>query len=349
MPELPEVEYAAALIREHAVGKLIHHVDTFDDSLVFSGSTHQEFAREITGRIVDDAARYGKYFYIQLQGNGRMPVLHFGMTGALQVRGHATVKYKVGATSPSDVWPPRYVKFILYIQNGNSATYFTEIAFSDARRLGRIRLVVSPLNEPPISELGFDPVLSMPSLEDFHASLSKRTCPIKALLLDQAFSAGVGNYLADEILYQAHVHPEQRCNTLDRDQVIALHHHVADVCRITVQANADNSKYPKHWLFKHRWGKGKNVKTTMTLPSGEPATIKWITVGGRTSAYVAEVQKRLPSSKGNDPVAAAASDTVADHDDVAQRKSRGRQSRRVDDDIVEQGYTVRPKRRRTNT
>ncbi|KAI6045152.1 DNA glycosylase/AP lyase [Pisolithus marmoratus] len=300
MPELPEVEHAAALIREHAVGKLVHHVDTFDDRLVFSGLTHREFAREITGRAVEDAARYGKYFYIQLQGSGRMPVFHFGMTGALQVR----IKYKSGASSASDVWPPRFVKFILYIQNSTSATDFTEIAFSDARRLGRIRLVESPLDEPPISELGFDPVLSVPSLEDFHASLSKRTCPIKALLLDQAFSAGVGNYLADEILYQASVHPAQRCNTLDKDQVIALHHHVAEVCHIAVQANADDSKYPEHWLFKHRWRKGKHANTTMKLPSGEPATIKWITVGGRTSAYVAEVQK-LRSSKGNDPNSAA--------------------------------------------
>lgn len=78
----------------------------------------------------------------------------------------------------------------------STAPGFTEIAFSDARRLGRIRLVRSPLNEPPISELGFDPILSMPLLDDLRASLSKRTCPIKALLLDQSFSAGIGNYLA---------------------------------------------------------------------------------------------------------------------------------------------------------
>ncbi|KAG1716793.1 hypothetical protein ID866_391 [Astraeus odoratus] len=60
MPELPEVERAAALIREHAVGKRIHNIDTFEDRLVFSGSTHEDFAREITGRVVENAARYGK-------------------------------------------------------------------------------------------------------------------------------------------------------------------------------------------------------------------------------------------------------------------------------------------------
>ncbi|KIK99895.1 hypothetical protein PAXRUDRAFT_415348 [Paxillus rubicundulus Ve08.2h10] len=34
----------------------------------------------------------------------------------------------------------------------------------------------------------------------------------------------------------------------------------------------------------------------MKLPSGKPASVKWTTVGGRTSAYVAEVQK-LPSKR----------------------------------------------------
>jgi formamidopyrimidine-DNA glycosylase len=66
----------------------------------------------------------------------------------------------------------------------------------DARRLGRIRLRSDPLAEPPISELGFDPILSMPSLEEFTALVQKRSCPIKALLLDQSFSAGVGNWVA---------------------------------------------------------------------------------------------------------------------------------------------------------
>jgi len=82
------------------------------------------------------------------------------------------------------------------MKDESPAPGFTEIAFSDARRLGRIRLVESPLDEPPISELGFDPILTMPLLDDFHTSLSKRTCPVKALLLDQSFSAGIGNYLA---------------------------------------------------------------------------------------------------------------------------------------------------------
>jgi formamidopyrimidine-DNA glycosylase len=79
---------------------------------------------------------------------------------------------------------------------GDASEPSIELAFSDARRLGRIRLCTSPLTEPPISELGFDPILSMPTLDQFTPLVLKRSCPIKALLLDQSFSAGVGNWVA---------------------------------------------------------------------------------------------------------------------------------------------------------
>lgn len=71
-----------------------------------------------------------------------------------------------------------------------------ELAFLDVRRLGRIRLCTDPLNEPPISKLGFDPILSMPNLKDFAPLVLKRKAPIKAVLLDQSFNAGVGNWVA---------------------------------------------------------------------------------------------------------------------------------------------------------
>ncbi|KAG5723168.1 hypothetical protein E4T56_gene235 [Termitomyces sp. T112] len=112
---------------------------------------------------------------------------------------------------------------------------------------------------------------------------------MKALLLDQSFSAGVGNWVADEILYNARIHPEHRCNTLSLERLTALHHYTSKVCTIAVAANADDRRYPDHWLFKHRWGKGKK-EHSLRLPSGDPATIKWVTVGGRTSAYVEELQ-----------------------------------------------------------
>ncbi|KAI0638976.1 AtMMH-1 [Trametes polyzona] len=292
MPELPEVERAVKLLREVAVSKTIVDVETVEDTIVFSGVSHQEFAAELKGRKVEDAQRYGKVFFLVLDGEGRHPVMHFGMTGMLQVKGQLATYYRETPRKASTDWPPRFMKFILHLKDTSSPdSEGTQVAFLDARRLGRVRLVASPLTEPPISTLGFDPLLGMPDLDDFRQNVRKRSCPIKALLLDQTFSAGVGNWVADEILYHARVHPEERCNVLTDEQLDALYKQTAEVCRVAVSVNADDSKFPEDWLFKHRWGKGKKEKHTLKLPDGRPATIKWITVGGRTSAYVAELQK----------------------------------------------------------
>lgn len=83
----------------------------------------------------------------------------------------------------------------------HSTQEVSEVAFLDARRLGRIRLCIDPTSEEPISQLGFDPILNMPGLEEFQKLVVKRSCPIKALLLDQSFSAGVGNWVAGTVLY----------------------------------------------------------------------------------------------------------------------------------------------------
>ncbi|TFY81609.1 hypothetical protein EWM64_g2407 [Hericium alpestre] len=140
--------------------------------------------------------------------------------------------------------------------------------------------------------MGFDPLLSMPDFEDYKKGVLKRSCPIKALLLDQSFSAGVGNWVAESTLNSV-------ATRSPTEQLRALHRQTAEVPRIAVEVNADDSKFPEDWLFRHRWDKGKKKKNAkevepLLLASGEKATIKWLTVGGRTSAYVAELQK-LPS------------------------------------------------------
>ncbi|CAE6415665.1 unnamed protein product [Rhizoctonia solani] len=293
MPELPEVERAAKLTHHVAVGRTIDKVETREDTIVYTGGiTHEEFAKEITGRKVLNVGRYGKVFYIELDGPGRMPVLHLGMTGMVQVKGEEPTWYRRRNKDLSaDVWPPpRFLKFIIHFSAIDTQPA-TQLAFIDARRLGRIRLAREPLKEHPISELGFDPILSMPELKEFKTLVLKRTCPVKALLLDQSFSAGVGNWVADEILFQSRIHPEQRASTLSDAQLQTMYDQTKSVCETAVAVNADSTQFPKDWLFKYRWGKGEKNKTDMILPNGEKAKIKWLTVGGRTSALVEQLQK----------------------------------------------------------
>jgi len=156
--------------------------------------------------------------------------------------------------------------------------------------MGRVRLCQDIKNEPPISTLGFDPMLSTPSLQDFATKIRKRGNPVKSLLLDQTFSAGVGNWVADEILFHSRIHPEQKPNSLDEGQIKVLYEKMQYVCQTAVGVDGDASQFPEGWLFKHRWGKGKRNSSDLKLPSGEIAVIKWITVGSRTSAFVPKVQ-----------------------------------------------------------
>ncbi|KAI0733938.1 AtMMH-1 [Fomitopsis betulina] len=345
MPELPEVERAAKLVREIALGNRIADVETTEDSIVYSGTSHNEFADAVRGRHVTNVGRYGKVFYMGLDGEGKMPVLHFGMTGMLQVKGQLAKYYRETPRKATTDWPPKFMKyrltllskFILHIEN--SATHeITELAFLDARRLGRIRLCASPLTEPPISALGFDPILSMPDFDWFKQAALKRSCPIKALLLNQSFSAGVGNWVADEILYHARVHPEERCSGLDGSQLQALHTQISEICRIAVEANADDTQFPGDWLFKHRWDKGKKgKKQELKLPDGKPATIKWVTVGGRTSAFVAELQLL----RGHAPVSSSAKRRREDEESDLSPLS--------DDEDAQKAVTTKKKRKKRIT
>ncbi|RUO97051.1 LOW QUALITY PROTEIN: hypothetical protein BC936DRAFT_141066 [Jimgerdemannia flammicorona] len=203
--------------------------------------------------------------------------------------------YRRKPTNPSDLaFPPRYWKFILTltppISASSSSTISTRLCFLDPRRLARVRLVPGPdpLACPPISQLGFDPLHNLPPPAAFATMVRRRRVPVKALLLDQTFSAGVGNWVADEVLYHARIHPRQYAHTLTEEECATLREKVEYVCRTAVECEADSERFPGNWLFSFRWGKGKG-KGSGKLADG--MRIEFDTVGGRTSAYVPELQK----------------------------------------------------------
>lgn len=73
------------------------------------------------------------------------------------------------------------------------------------------------------------------------------------------------------------------------EQIKELNSSIHYVCDTSVELLADSEKFPEHWLFKHRWGKGKKNQPSV-LPNGEK--VVFLTVGGRTSAVVPSVQKK---------------------------------------------------------
>ena len=151
--------------------------------------------------------RHGKHLWLELDRRP-WPCLHFGMTGGIHLPAGRAVRLVSDGSVDRPDWPPRFTKLHLRFAGGG------ELALADGRRLGRIRLRQDPSTEPPISTLGFDAWRALPTSARFHAMLRERKSPIKAVLLDQSFAAGIGNWIADEVLYQAGIAPKRRASTL---------------------------------------------------------------------------------------------------------------------------------------
>ena len=277
MPELAEVEHARALCHRLAVGRTVVDVDCADDPIVVEGG-HAAVEAALSGARVVDTGRRGKHLWLAL-AEGPALLLHLGMTGTLRTRGDEPLALEGSPAETDRSWPPRFCKLRFTLDDG------LEIAFTNARRLGRIRLRDDPAGTPPISDLGFDPLLDLPDVGVFAALLSRRRGAVKSVLLDQGFAAGVGNWIADEVLFQARIDPRRRASDLDGDEAEALRLAIGDVVRIAVQADARKDRFPRGWLFHRRWGR---LPDQLTL---DGQTIEHLSIGGRTTAWVPDVQR----------------------------------------------------------
>jgi formamidopyrimidine-DNA glycosylase len=115
--------------------------------------------------------------------------------------------------------------------------------------------------------------------------LGRRRAPLKAVLLDQSVFAGVGNWVADEILYQARLSPVRKASSLKREEVARLRRSLLAVVRRAVAVHADSDRFPRTWLFHTRWGR------TVGATTARGEAIVHATVGGRTTAWVPTRQK----------------------------------------------------------
>jgi len=260
LPELPEVEAARKAALQSLKGKRIVSARCPPDAIVLGGASHRLIETALQGATVEDAGRFGKHLWFELDRKP-WPVFHFGMTGAFQF-------------FPRKADSPRFLRLELTLDDGG------RFAFTDPRRFGRLRLAFDPRNEPPLSGLGHDPLFGLPGLADLAALLTSRKAPIKAVLLDQSVFAGVGNWIADEVLYQAAIRPQRRAADLSRTEIARLRSTLLRVIRRAVAVNADSDRFPAGWLFHRRWGRVAGSTTS----SGEP--IVHDTVGGRTTAWV---------------------------------------------------------------
>jgi formamidopyrimidine-DNA glycosylase len=277
MPELPEVEHGRRLAESVARGRVIRRVWCARDPIVLDGVSPARIRGALTGKRVEEVCRRGKQLWFRME-RAPHPLFHFGMTGAFVTPESAALPLASSPANRGDAWPPRFAKIRLFFEDSG------ELVMTNKRRLGRIRLRSAPEDEPPISRLGFDPLLDLPGPREFQRRLGRRSGNLKAILLDQSFAAGVGNWIADEVLYQARIDPRRNAGSLNVAETETLRKKLRLVVRKAVEADADKDRFPRGWLFHRRWGRDPDARTA----KGE--RIEFLEVAGRTTAWVPAVQ-----------------------------------------------------------
>jgi formamidopyrimidine-DNA glycosylase len=215
MPEMPEVETARRLIADLALGRRIVDVDDADTFVIRPHSPGQLRAA-LTGRTLTAAHRRGKTMWVETSGiadSDLGPILgiHLGMSGRIVVTSPDGWVAEGGDPPGRDAQPRKteWDRFTLEFADGG------RLALFDKRRLGRILL------DPDIDALG--PDAATVTAAQFRALITKGTIAVKARLLDQSKIAGIGNLLADEILWRAKIRPDTPVNRLQRKDVDRLY------------------------------------------------------------------------------------------------------------------------------
>ena len=268
MPEIVEVEAVRSQLQAKCVAHSITDVSVSqDDPFLFQYQSHFEFVEALKGATLMSVGRRGKYFWFELK-NRPCPIFHLGMTGniALFLTGPPQDEQKIPSWSGLKLWSGkshiaderlRFCRLSLRFDHG------IEMAFLDPRRFGRVWLTENPLAHPRIQSLGLDPLSNTLSYEAFTLLVRGRRAPIKAVLLDQSLIAGIGNWIADEVLFQAEIAPQRKAQTLSPAELDCLHQVIIRVIEEAVSFNADYRLFPAHWLFHHRWGKKRGSQTSL--------------------------------------------------------------------------------------
>ena len=252
MPELPEVESIKNELLPHIIGRRVSGVTLFWDGMVHQPSV-KEFCSRLIGQRFTGATRRGKYLILSLS-SGESLIIHLRMTGSLLIK-------------PASDELEKYIRAILYLDGE------IQLWFRDSRKLGVMWLVED--TDSIVGKLGPEPLEASFTPQILFERLKNRTAPIKALLCDQSFVAGIGNMYADEALFAARIHPLRAGGNLSRDEVERLHHAIRQVllsaiahkgASVDTYLRPDGEMGTAHFDFKVAHRLGGNFCTVCGTP-----------------------------------------------------------------------------------
>ncbi len=263
MPELAEVEYFRKQW-DPGVGDAVTAVQLHGEKRIFRGSDVAALRRRLVRQKLLRSEARGKQMLFVFSGDNWIGI-HLGMSGQLRIE-------------PAGFRAEKHDHLVF--QQRERA-----LVFRDARQFGRVRF--SHGQEPPDWWQAIAPDISSsawtrPAMERFLQRHAR--APIKAVLLSQVGFPGIGNWMADEILWRAHIAPQTRAGKLTGSAIAALYRSTRFVARAALEIiGTDWNDPPRTWLLHERWKAGGKCPR-----HGTP--LKRATVGGRTTAWCPKCQ-----------------------------------------------------------
>jgi formamidopyrimidine-DNA glycosylase len=242
LPELPEAERARQTL-ERVLGRTIAAVDD-TDGYVCRPHAPGEIAAALVGHRFTSAHRRGKFLWLDTE-DGPTLGLHLGMAGHIALE------------APHE--KPLWDRFTVEFEDG------TRFALRDRRRLGRAVL------NPDLDHIG--PDAADVTRVEFRKRFGRSGVPLKARLLDQGVLSGVGNLLADEVLWRARMHPRRPANDLSDEELDALRRAIRAAVRDAVRKGGAHTGH----LNPHRVRGGRCPRCG--------AELERATIGGRTTFW----------------------------------------------------------------
>ena len=263
MPELAEVEYYRKQW-DTGVGERIRAVAVHPDKRIFRECNAAQLVTELEGRSLCGSLTHGKQMLFEFS-DGAWLRLRLGMTGNL-------------SAANKDYEPSKHDHLVFECDS-------VALIFNDSRQFGSCRLHVG--KELPSWWSSLPPQILDPrfTLEHCREALRRRSrSPLKSILLDQSWFPGIGNWMADEILWRTALHPALLGGSIRGSALKSLFNKTIEVARDALEViGTDWGTPPTSWLFPHRWNDGGICPST-----GEPLVRE--TIGGRTTCYCPTLQ-----------------------------------------------------------
>lgn len=285
MPELPEVESVVQGLSQMILGEKVKAVEVRWPRIIESPAV-EDFVSQLEGQIFEEVKRRGKFILFYLTDD--VLISHLRMEGKYQV-----VDPNFEVVDPFDT---KHTHVVFHLESGN------ELRYLDVRKFGRMSLVPKgkEFQHKSLAKLGPEPVEEEFKLTEMQEFLSRRTKAIKGVLLDQHIVVGIGNIYADEILYEARIHPTRPANSLSKAEEELLYESIISILAKAVKKGGTTIR-----SYENAFGENGNYQDYLKVygKTGEDCprcgtTIEKIKVAGRGTHFCPACQVEQGHANG---------------------------------------------------